>query len=96
MWPGFGDNLRVLEWIMKRCFDEVDAVESPIGWLPNPEDINLEDSGVDIQVLKELLTVDKELWKEDAAGVHEFYARFGDKLPQELAHQLQVLEDNLK
>ena len=96
IWPGFGDNLRVLEWILKRCFDEVDADESPIGYLPKPEDINLEDSGVDIETLKELLKVDRELWKTEAEGIREFYAKFGDKLPCELKAELEKLENNLK
>lgn len=95
LWPGFGDNLRVLEWIMKRCFDEVDASESPIGWLPHPEDINLEGTDVDIETLRGLLSVDKSLWKEDASGVRQFYAQFGSKLPEELLHQLEILEKNL-
>lgn len=95
LWPGFGDNLRVLEWIMKRCFDEVGAVESPIGWLPRPEDIDLEDSGVDLATLQSLLSVDRDLWKEDVAGVKEFYGKFGDKLPAELSRQLETLERNL-
>ena len=50
LWPGFGDNLRVLEWILKRCFGEVEAVETPIGWEPRPEDIDLEDSGVELEI----------------------------------------------
>ena len=95
LWPGFGDNLRVLEWIMKRCFDEVGAVESPIGWLPRPEDIDLEDSGVDLATLQSLLSVDRDLWKEDVVGVKEFYGKFGDKLPVELSRQLETLEQNL-
>ena len=95
LWPGFGDNLRVLEWIMKRCFDEVGAVESPIGWLPRPEDIDLEDSGVDLATLQSLLSVDRDLWKEDVASVKEFYGKFGDKLPAELSRQLETLEQNL-
>ncbi len=95
LWPGFGDNLRVLEWIMKRCFDEVEAVQSPIGYLPKPEDIDLEDSGVDLDTLGRLLSVDKNLWQEDIAGVKELYAKFGNKLPAELILQLDTLEQNL-
>ncbi len=96
IWPGFGDNLRVLEWIMKRCFDEVGAQETPIGYEPNPEDINLEGLDVTVDTLKELLRVDPELWRQEVAGIKEFYAKFGDKLPEELKHQLAVLEENLK
>ena len=95
IWPGFGDNLRVLDWIIARAFDKVEAVASPIGWLPNAEDINLEGLDLSIDTLKNLLDVDKDLWREEAAGVHEFYAQFGDKLPQELKDELKKLEDNL-
>ena len=96
IWPGFGDNLRVLEWIMKRCSDEVEADETPIGYEPKPEDINLEDSGVDVETLKNLLSVDKALWLEDVKAIREFYAKFGDKLPKTLAQELDALEARLK
>ena len=95
LWPGFGDNLRVLEWIMKRCFDEADAQDSPIGYLPYPGDINLEGSGVSEDTLKELLTVDRDLWREETKGIHEFYQKFGDKLPSALSDELNTLERNL-
>ncbi len=95
IWPGFGENMRVLEWIMARCFDEVDADLSPIGYIPKVEDINLEESGVSRETLCELLTIDKELWKKEAEGIREFYSKFGDKLPHELMEELQKLEDTL-
>ena len=95
LWPGFGDNLRVLEWIMKRCFDEADAQGSPIGYLPYPEDINLEGSSVSEETLKELLTVDRSLWREETKGIREFYQKFGDKLPSALSDELNTLERNL-
>ncbi len=95
IWPGFGDNLRVLEWIMKRCFDEVDAVDTAIGYQPNPEDINLDGTDVSMDTLKDLLNVDADLWKQEVAGIKEFYAKFGDKLPAELMNQLDTLENNL-
>ncbi|MCC8121702.1 MAG: phosphoenolpyruvate carboxykinase (GTP), partial [Oscillospiraceae bacterium] len=96
IWPGFGDNLRVLEWIMKRCFNEIDADTSPIGFLPRPEDINLEDSCVDEATLRGLLNVDPQLWKQDAAGIRQFYEKFGDKIPAELSSQLEALERRLE
>lgn len=95
IWPGFGDNLRVLEWIMKRCFQEVDAVETPIGYQPRPEDINLEGTDVSIDTLRELLSVDPALWKQEAAEIRKFYAKFGNKLPSELSRQLDILDRNL-
>ncbi len=95
IWPGFGDNLRVLEWIMGRCFDEAEAEESPIGYLPKVEDIDLEESGVDAQTLRELLNVDRELWKQEVEGIEEFYAMFGAKLPETLRAELEKLKKNL-
>lgn len=89
IWPGFGDNMRVLMWILARCKDAVEAVETPIGYVPNAEDINLEGlSDVTTDTVRGLLSIDKELWLEDAAGVAELYAMFGDRLPKELAKQL--------
>ncbi len=96
IWPGFGDNLRVLEWIMKRCYDEVEADETPIGYEPRPEDIDLEGSGVDQETLKGLLSVDKDLWLEDVAAIRDFYVKFGDTLPKTLAGELDALEARLK
>lgn len=96
IWPGFGDNLRVLEWIMKRCFNEAEAETSPIGYLPRTRDINLEGSGVGEDVLADLLSVDVDLWRTEAEGIHEFYAKFGDKLPPVLARELDELETRLK
>ena len=95
IWPGFGDNLRVIEWVLKRAFGEADAVETPIGFVPKPEDINLEGSGVDEATLRDLLTVDPALWKQEVAGIREFYAKFGDKLPQSLRDELDALEKRL-
>ena len=92
LWPGFGDNLRVLEWILKRCFDEVGADETPIGYEPKPEDINLDGSGVTVETLKALLTLDAESWRENCAGIREYFAQFGDKLPHELREELEALE----
>ena len=66
IWPGFGDNMRVLMWILDRCEGKVDAVETPIGYEPKPEDINLEGLDIDVNVVKDLLNVDKDLWKEEA------------------------------
>ena len=95
IWPGFGDNMRVLMWIVDRCKGTADAVETPIGYEPKPEDINIEGLDIDLDTVKGLLNVDVELWKEEAKGIHEFYAKFGDKLPEELKNQLAALEERL-
>lgn len=97
IWPGFGDNLRVLEWILKRCDNEVDAVETAIGYVPKPEDINLEGlKDFDEEKLASILKVDNAKWAKEAAGVEEFYKKFGDKLPKELRDELNGLEERTK
>ena len=98
LWPGFGDNLRVLEWIIKRCEGKVDAEETAIGFVPKAEDINLE--GIEDEVsedqLKEILSVDNSLWEDEAKGIEEFYAKFGDRLPKALSDELNTLKANLE
>ena len=97
MWPGFGDNFRVLEWILKRCEGKVDAVETAIGYVPNPADINLEgldyeiEEGrkFDINELASILTVEKDYWLADFENVKEFYAKIGDTVPAELLKQYE-------
>lgn len=95
LWPGFGENLRVLLWILKRCEDKVGAVETPIGYLPKPEDINLEGIDVTKETLKELLSVDKDLWLEDTVRIEEFYNKIGDTVPKELWNELAKLKKKL-
>ena len=98
MWPGFGDNLRVLEWIIKRCENEVDAQETAIGYLPYAKDINIEglEGEVSLESLESILDVDKDLWAAEADGIAEFYGKFGDKLPETLKEELETLKANLK
>ena len=95
IWPGFGDNMRVLDWILKRSEETVDADETAIGYVPKPEDINLEGCSVDEETLKGLLNVDTETWKKEAEGIKEFYKKFGDRLPKELNDELEALESRL-
>jgi len=97
IWPGFGENMRVLEWILKRAFDEIDAVETPIGYMPRPEDINIEGLDLDLDTMKDLLSVDVKYWKEDVENIKQFYAKFDEfnTLPQELRDQLAALEKRL-
>ena len=96
LWPGYGENLRVLKWIMGRCFGEKDAVESPIGYVPGVKDITLTGCSVTPETLRKLLDVDKELWRQEAKEIREFYAGFGDHLPKALMQELETLENNLK
>ena len=96
IWPGFGDNMRVLDWIIDRCDGNVEAVETAIGYEPKPEDINVEGlEGITTETIKDLLTVDCDLWKQEAEGIKEFYGKFGDKLPEALNNELDALVERL-
>ncbi|MBQ6569569.1 MAG: phosphoenolpyruvate carboxykinase (GTP) [Clostridia bacterium] len=96
IWPGFGDNLRVLDWIIKRCEGKVDANETAIGYVPKVDDINLEGLDFSRDALAGILEVDNALWSAEVDGIEEFYGKFGDKLPAELSEQLATLKNNLK
>ena len=101
MWPGFGDNMRVLDWIIKRCEGTVDADETAIGYLPKPEDINIKglEGEVDLNQMKALLAVDKDLWKKEIVEMRRYYDEDikakGGKIPQALYDVLDKIEANL-
>ena len=101
MWPGFGDNMRVLDWIIKRCEGKVDAVETPIGYLPKVGDINLTgiEDEVTPEVEKHLLSVDIDLWKKEIAEMRRYYnddiKAKGGNVPQKLYEELDMIEDRL-
>ena len=89
--------MRVLMWILDRCAGKVDAVETPIGFVPKAEDINIEDlDGVTIDTIRDLLTIDTESWLEDVENIKTFYKQVGDRVPQEMYDELAILEANLK
>ena len=95
IWPGFGDNLRVLDWILKRCDGKVGAKVTPIGFVPEVDDINLDGLDFSKETLAGILDVDKDLWKAEVPGIKEFYAKFGDKLPEKIKAELDTLEAKL-
>ena len=101
MWPGFGDNMRVLDWIIDRCEGKVDAVETPIGYVPKPEDINIEglEGEVTIDTVKHLLDVDKDLWKKEIKEMRRYYDEDikakGGNIPQALYDELDKIEARL-
>ena len=97
IWPGFGDNMRVLMWILARCEGKVEADITPIGYVPHAEDINIEGlDGITVDTIRELLTVDKESWLADIENIKEFYAQVGDRVPQAMYDELAALEARLK
>ena len=96
MWPGFGDNMRVLDWIIKRCEGTVGAKETPIGYVPNPEDLNLEGLDMSAEQVDALLAVDKDLWADEIKEMRRYYdediAAKGGKIPAALYGELDKLE----
>ena len=95
IWPGFGDNMRVLNWIIDRCEGKADAKETAIGYVPNATDIDLTELDIDLATVEGILEVDKDVWTKEAEEIEEHYKKFGDKLPAELKAQLETLKANL-
>jgi len=95
LWPGFGENSRVLEWVFRRCQGKADAVETPIGMVPEAGALNTEGLEVSDEEVAELLAVDPAEWKVELPSIRQHFARFGDQLPRELNEQLADLERRL-
>jgi phosphoenolpyruvate carboxykinase (GTP) len=95
LWPGFGENSRVLKWVFERCAGTADAAETPIGLLPAPGALDVEGLDVSPDDLDELLAVDVEGWRAVVPLIEQHYAQFGDRLPPELADQLTELDKRL-
>ena len=95
MWPGFGDNMRVLEWMLKRVTGQVGAVETPVGNLPNPQDLNTEGLGLDPAVLQELVSIDRAGWKEEVAHIAEYLDGFEQHTPAALKAELAKISAQL-
>ncbi|MGQ0552926.1 MAG: phosphoenolpyruvate carboxykinase (GTP) [Planctomycetota bacterium] len=95
LWPGFGDNMRVLRWILDRCAGQKNAVKTPIGNVPAPGSLDL--TGLDLSkaALDELLDVDPEAWQAELAGQKEFLEKFGERMPAEMWRQFRALEERL-
>ncbi len=93
IWPGFGDNVRVLNWIVDRCDGKVDADETPIGYVPKIDDINIDGLNITEDTIKELLKVDKSYWADDIENIKEFFKKVGDRMPKEIYDELAKLEE---
>ncbi len=96
LWPGYGDNIRVLEWIFNRCNGKVDAIETPVGFVPRTEDLDIKGIEEVGPNLSALLSVDKSQWLSECELIEEHFAKFGDKLPKELAAEFTGLKNRLK
>ncbi|MHB2023048.1 MAG: phosphoenolpyruvate carboxykinase (GTP) [Mycobacteriales bacterium] len=96
LWPGYGENSRVLAWIVERLEGRADAVETPIGRLPTPRSIDFAAAGLGEEQVSELLAVDNAAWLTEASGIEDHYARFGERLPEELRSQQRALVARLR
>ncbi|NLT12423.1 MAG: phosphoenolpyruvate carboxykinase (GTP) [Clostridiaceae bacterium] len=96
LWPGFGDNSRVLKWVVERCAGKGKAVETPIGMMPTADAIDVEGLDVSAHDMEELLKVNKDEWLAEVESIRAHYTGYGEKLPVELANQLNALEARLK
>ena len=95
IWPGFGDNMRVLDWILQRCEDKVGARETAIGYVPYAKDINIDGLDLTVDTIEDLLSVDKSSWLEDVENIKAFYAQVGDRVPATMYEELAALEARL-
>ena len=95
LWPGFGENLRVLQWIIERCENRVDAIETPIGFLPNAADINTTDLDISAENLEALTSIDTDQWRAEMKSVGEYLESYGDRLPEALRQQQRSIAEAL-
>jgi len=95
LWPGFGENSRVLEWVFRRCEGEGETIETPLGLLPSVSDLDLEGLDISPEAMDELLTVDEHAVREQLPQIEQHLARFGDALPDEIRAQFDALKSRL-
>jgi phosphoenolpyruvate carboxykinase (GTP) len=95
LWPGYGENLRVLAWMLERCAGKASGVETPIGWLPGDADLNLRGLEVTPSTMRELLSVERDLWRVEAKDIRSYIEEFGHRTPAALKAELSALEQRL-
>jgi len=95
LWPGFGQNVRVLKWILERVRGGGKAVETPVGWIPTPDGIECEGLDLPTSTLEELLQIDRADWENETASQREFFAQFGARLPREIQAEHEALQQRL-
>jgi len=95
MWPGFGENLRVLDWIIRRCHNQVEARETPIGYVPTPEAMDMDGLSLPVEVMERLSAISPAEWVEDLDGVEKFFQQFGERLPREIWDEYRALRGRL-
>ena len=96
MWPGFGENSRVLKWVFERCLGTAEALETPIGNVPTMDAVDFDDLDLSEEDKAELLRVDVDGWLQEIPLIREYYASFGNRIPEALIRQVDLLEARLK
>jgi phosphoenolpyruvate carboxykinase (GTP) len=96
LWPGFGENSRVLKWMCERIEGKTEAVKTPIGLQPTVDGLDMKGLAIDAQDIKALLNVDIEAWRAEIPDIEKHFAQFGDRLPERLKRQFEALEERLK
>jgi phosphoenolpyruvate carboxykinase (GTP) len=96
LWPGYGENSRVLKWVFERCEGKVHAVETPIGRLPEPSDLDTKGLDIPAENIKKLLSVDVEGWLEEVPRIRDYFAQFGERLPKGMREEVDKLDNRLK
>jgi len=95
MWPGFGENTRVLKWIFERCTGNIGAIQTPIGHLPRVQDFDLSNLDIPVATMEKLLSCDKNGWIDDVESMREFMRMFGDRLPTEFSEEIDRIHKQL-
>ena len=95
LWPGFSENLRVLDWIVRRCHGDGEARETPIGYIPTPSALDMDGLDLPDRVMKKLLSISVGDWREELEGIEKFFAQLGDRLPKEMWDEYRALNHRL-
>jgi len=95
LWPGFGENLRVLDWIVRRCHDDADAAETPIGNIPATDALDMDSLTLPTEVMKRLFSIDLADWTDELKGIEEFFTKFGDRFPAKMWDEYRALKRRL-
>ncbi len=96
LWPGYGENVRVLKWMLDRIEGKAKAAETPIGFVPTPDGLTLDGLNISRAAIEELLLVDPANWAEEMESVGEFYGKFGARLPEEITREKEKLAQRLQ
>ncbi|MCG2705463.1 MAG: phosphoenolpyruvate carboxykinase (GTP) [Candidatus Omnitrophica bacterium] len=95
MWPGYGENLRVIEWILDRCNNKIPAIKTPIGYIPRPGDIDMTGLDISKEAMHKLLDINREEWKEEAKNIAQFFKKFGKHFPEKLFREHRAIVKRL-